>query len=195
LTWKEDGWSDIISNPTRLDCEIRATSALNEDFCESYSRQRVYISGNSGNQLIANVFSYPPSFLSACDFPNYLEAGASYTVQVRCFIRVPDFGVYSTITPWSEPVTVSLPECNGFSSEAGKAFEASLLKLDEQHWSIQTDEGQYSFALYELSGRLLKKGNFTYSKTFDLSSYPSGIYFLSIWNEASNQQHFSLFRE
>jgi hypothetical protein len=196
VTWKENDWSSIISQPPYLACELRAINVEEEDFCQAFYEQQVYISSVNNGINIPSLFSYPNSFINACNLPSNLSPGASYDVQVRCFVRIPGLDSFGTNTPWSEPVTVTLPLCNELraSDQINSAIE--LENNGENRYAILDLENALNiYQIYDLTGRTVLQGRAQGRIELDLNHLSHGLYVLRLSKPDGTTNQISLFKK
>ena len=195
LSWKEDRWSELIEQPPYLACEARLADQASGDFCTSFQEGQVYVNSSNMSNGIPSQFNLPSAYVNACNLPAALVPGASYDVQVRCFIRIPGFDSYSTDTPWSDKVSVTIPTCSDILVEEGKSVNYSLAELGINSYLVSSLEfGPSYYSLYDLMGRLIAQGNFTEGLPIDLSAQATGMYILTLWNETKEVSQFQMMK-
>ena len=187
VEWKQDGWSEVESTPVRVECELRGAPIASGDFCQYATFQSIIVNDYTGKTPLPENYQFPKSgFLNACNLPSNIQAGVTYNVQARCFIRVEDISPGSTITPWSEPVSVQVPSCDG--NLLNQEESSPLKNLSASRWLIDLPSSDMThYQLRDLQGRLLLSAQSTENE-LDLSGFPIGLYLLDLWQGDQHSQ-------
>jgi hypothetical protein len=193
LTWKENEWSALDSNPAQLKCEMRARPSYQDDWCGTYLSFPVYSSTGSA---IPIQFNFPNVFMNPCNLPASIEPGSEYDIELKCQVRIPGYDYFGSSTPWSETATVFIPPCNDSQNPEHELGNSYLQKITSNSFLISHESGKsMDYHLFDQIGRILDQGKANSNLNINLDQYNPGIYYLVVQSGTNPPKEYSLFRD
>jgi hypothetical protein len=119
-----------------------------------------------------------------------ISPGAQMNLSINAVNRISNTGQILPLTGGSESLDLEMnPVSLSNVSQVPFNFQLKPNPAKSQVSVGVSDEGAFTFTIYDLTGRVVKSGVFTHGTTINIESLQSGVYIFDIRNESVSRQN------